>query len=80
MLVGEDEEECVTKFVLIEHALEFFPGLNHTISVVGVDHEDDALSVLEVMSPQRSDLVLPTNIPDGKLNVLVFDGLNVEAY
>jgi hypothetical protein len=32
------------------------------------------------MSPERSDLVLTTNIPYGKGDVLVFDGLDVEAY
>jgi hypothetical protein len=37
------------------------------------------LGVLEVMPPQRSDLVLPAHVPDGELDVLVLDGLNVEA-
>lgn len=31
------------------------------------------------MSPQRSDLVLPSNIPDGELDIFVLDSLNVEA-
>ena len=31
------------------------------------------------MPPQRSDLVLSANIPYGKLNVFVFDGLDIEA-
>jgi hypothetical protein len=33
----------------------------------------------EVVSPQRTDLVLASNIPDVKLGVLVCDGLDVEA-
>lgn len=33
----------------------------------------------EVMPPQRSNLVLATNIPDVKLDVLVRDSLDVEA-
>lgn len=32
------------------------------------------------MSPQRPDLVLTADIPDGKLNVLVLDGFDVEAF
>lgn len=32
------------------------------------------------MSPQRPDLVLTTDIPDGELNVLVLDGFDVEAW
>lgn len=31
------------------------------------------------MSPQRPDLVLSTNIPDVKLDILVCDGFDVEA-
>lgn len=32
------------------------------------------------MPPKRPDLVLATDIPDGELDVLVFDGFNIEAY
>jgi len=31
------------------------------------------------MPPERADLVLPTNIPYGERDVLVFDGLDVET-
>jgi len=80
LLVGEDEEHGVAKLILVEHALELFSCFDNAISVVGVNNEDDALSVLEVMSPQWSNLVLPTNIPHGELDVLVLDRLNVEAW
>jgi hypothetical protein len=80
LLVGKDEEESVAEFVLVQHTLEFFTSLDNTVSIVGVDDEDDALSVLEVMPPQWSDLVLPTNVPHGELDVLVFDCLDVEAW
>jgi hypothetical protein len=80
LLVGEDEEESISELVLVKHALQFLASLNYTIAIVAVDDEDDALCVLEVMSPQRSDLVLSTNIPHGELDVLVLDSLDVEAY
>lgn len=79
LLVGEDQENGVSELVLVEHALEFLSGLDDTVAIVGVDNEDDALGVLEVVPPQRSDLVLTTDIPHGELNVLVLDGLDVEA-
>jgi hypothetical protein len=60
--------------------LQFLSGLNNTITIIAVDNEDDALGVLEVMSPQRSNLVLSTNIPYGELDVLVLDCLNVETW
>lgn len=34
----------------------------------------------EVMSPQRPDLVLSAHIPDIEFDILICDGLDVEAY
>lgn len=79
LLVGEDEKEGVTELVLVEHALELLTGLDNTVAIVGVDDEDDTLGVLEVVPPQRADLVLSTDIPHGELNVLVLDSLDVET-
>jgi hypothetical protein len=79
LLVGEDKEDSVAELVLVKHALELLTGLNDTVAIVGVDDEDDTLSVLEVVPPQRTDLVLTTDIPHGELDVLVLYGLDVEA-
>jgi hypothetical protein len=79
LLVGKHQEEGVTQLIFVEHALQFLTCLDNTVSVIGVDDEDDALGVLEIMPPQRSDLVLTTDIPHCELNVLVLDGLDVEA-
>jgi hypothetical protein len=80
LLVGKNQKNSISKLILIQHALQFLPSLNNTVTIIAVNDEDDTLGVLEVMSPQRSDLVLSTNIPYGELNVLVFDSLNVEAW
>jgi hypothetical protein len=48
LFICEDEEKGVTEFVFIEHALEFFTGLGDTLAIVGINNEDNALSVLEV--------------------------------
>ncbi len=79
MLVGENKEKSIPELVLVEHALQFFPSLNDTVTIVAIDDEDNTLGILEIMPPQRSDLVLSTNIPYGELNVLVFDSLDVKA-
>lgn len=79
LLVGKDQEDSVAELVLVEHALQLLAGLDDTVAIVGVDDEDDALGVLEVVSPQGADLVLPTDIPHGELDVAVLDGLDVEA-
>ena len=79
LLVGEDQQKGVTELVLVQHALKLLTGLDDTVAIVGINDEDDTLGVLEVMSPQWADLVLSSNIPDGKLDILVFDSLDVES-
>lgn len=79
LLICEDQEESITEFVFVEHALQLFTCLNDTISVVGIDDEDDTLSVLEVVAPQWPDLVLSSHIPHCELDVLVLDSLDVKA-
>lgn len=79
LLVGEDQEESISQLVLVEHALQLLTSLDNTVTIVAVDDEDDTLGVLEVMSPERTDLVLTADIPDGELNVLVLDSLDVET-
>lgn len=37
------------------------------------------LSVLEVMSPQRSDFVLATNIPDCEADIFIFYSFHIET-
>lgn len=79
LLVGKDKKDGIAKLVLVEHALELLSCLDNTIAIVGVNDEDDTLSVLEVVSPQRTNLVLTTDIPHGELNVLVLYSLDIEA-
>ena len=50
LLVGEDEEEGVTELILIEHALKLLTGFGYTLAIIGVNHKDNALSILEVWS------------------------------
>ena len=38
------------------------------------------LGVLEVVAPERADLVLAANVPHREADVLVLDRLDVEAY
>jgi hypothetical protein len=79
LLVGEDQEESIAQLVLVQHALELLTRLNNTVAIVAVNDEDDTLGVLEVMPPERTDLVLTADIPHGERDVLVLDGLDVET-
>lgn len=80
MLVGENKEQSIAELILVQHALQLLTGLDNTVAIVAIHHEDNTLGVLEVVAPERTDLVLTTDIPHGELNVLVFDSLNVEAW
>ena len=80
LFVGENQEKCIAQLVFVQHPLQLLTCLDNTISIIAVDDEDDALSVLEVVSPQRPDFILSTDVPHRELNVLVFDSLDVEAY
>jgi hypothetical protein len=79
LLVQEDQQDSILELVLLQHAHQLIAGLVETSPVIAVYYEDDTLCVLEVVAPQRSDLVLSTNVPNGEGNVLVFDGLDVKA-
>jgi hypothetical protein len=54
LLVGEDKEESIPEFILVQHPLELLPGLRDTLPIVGVDDEDDTLGVLEVYTDRRT--------------------------
>ena len=79
LLVGEDEEDSVLKLFLSEHLMELFLVLVDTVAIVRVDDENESLGVLVVMSPEESDLILTTDIPDVETDVLVLNSLDVEA-
>jgi len=79
LLVRKHQQQRIPQLVLVEHALQLLARLDDAVAVVAVDDEDDALRVLEVVPPQRANLVLPAHVPDGELDVLVLDRLDVEA-
>ena len=79
LLVGKDEKDSILKLFLGEHLVELFTVLLNSVSIVGVDDVDETLSVGVVVSPEKSDLVLTTDIPHVEGDVLVLDGLDVEA-
>lgn len=51
----------------------------YALAVLAVDNENETLGSGVVMPPERPDLVLPSNIPDIELDILVRHGLHVET-
>lgn len=79
LFIGKDQEQSIPQLVLVQHTLQLLTSFRHTITIVAINNEDDALRILEVMPPERSDLILSTDIPHGKLDVFIFNSLYVEA-
>eukprot|EP00438_Fugacium_kawagutii_P031882 Skav227550 [mRNA] locus=scaffold3241:16004:27349:- [translate_table: standard] len=79
LLVGEDQEHCISHLVLVEHFVQLLSGIFNAVTVIAVHHVDQAIGSLVVMAPQRTDLVLASDIPNGEAQVLVLDGLDIET-
>ncbi len=79
LLVGEDEEDGIAELLFREHLVELFAGIIDSVAIVGVNDEDEALSVLVVVSPEKSNLVLTADVPHSERDVLVLDSLDVKA-
>ena len=55
----EDERSATGAVYLVEHAVQLIPRFSYAVAVVAVHHEDQALRVLEVVPPERTDLQTP---------------------
>lgn len=79
LFIGKDQKQSIPQLILVQHTLQLLTGFHHTLTIVAINNEDDSLRILEVMPPERSDLILSTDIPHGKLDVFVLNSLYVEA-
>ena len=79
LLIGENEQNSVFQLLFTKHLVQLLSILFNTVSIIRVHDEDQPLGVLVVVAPQQTDLVLTTDIPHIERDVLVFDGLDVEA-
>merc|ERR1719508_34174 len=63
---------------LWRHYFQNTQGLIFVVDSNDRERIGESLGVLEVMSPQGTDLILTAHIPHGETNVLVFNCLHVE--
>lgn len=64
LLVGQNENDGLTELILTQQLLQLQSGLIDTLAIVGINDVDDTLSVEIVVAPQRTDLILSSNVPD----------------
>lgn len=69
MFVCKDEKETVLHFSVAENAMEFLTGFIDSLTVARVDNEDETLGAGVVMSPERSNFVLASYVPDVEFNL-----------
>jgi len=46
----------IKSFYLIQHPVQLIPCLNHSVSIIAINHKNKTLGVLEVVPPQWTDL------------------------
>jgi len=79
LLIREHQKHSVAKFVLPKHFVQLVFGFGNSFLIVAVDDENEALGILKVMPPKRTDLVLTADVPHGEGDVLIFYSFYVEA-
>ena len=79
LLVGEHQQHRIPKLIFVQHAVQLIASLRDAIAIVAIHNKDQTLSVLKVMSPERANLILSTDVPHRERNVLVLHGLDVET-
>jgi hypothetical protein len=78
LLISEHEQQALLHFSVAENPMKFLLGLVDTVTVLAVDNEDETLGTGVIMPPERTDLILPSNVPNIEFDVLVRDRLDVE--
>ena len=80
LLVGVDQKTCVLQLLVVDESPQFLLGQAEAFVVAGVNHKDDALSVVVIVSPQVANSRLASDVPDVEVDVLVADFLDIEAH
>jgi len=56
LLVREHQKHRVAQLVFVQHSVQLIASFRHAIAIVAIHDEDQTLSVLEVVTPERSNL------------------------
>ena len=62
LFVCKDENNCILHLSVVCNAMEFLPCLVNSFPVCTIHHKYQSLCARVVVPPQRSDLVLSTDI------------------
>jgi hypothetical protein len=62
LLVGKDEQQTLAHLAVADDAVQLLPRLVDALAVLRVDDEDEALRARVVVPPERTNLVLPSDV------------------
>lgn len=79
LLVGKDQEQRVLHFAIVDDLVQLRPSLLEAGGIARIHDEDQTLCAGVVVSPERANLVLTTDIPHVELDVLIGHALDVES-
>ena len=77
LFVCEDENGGVEQVFVVEAAVEQHFGLGEPLHVRGVDDENDAVDLVEVVLPKPRGL--PTDVPQGEVGVFELHLLHIQS-
>ena len=63
LLVRKDQQHGISHLVFVEHFRQLFASILNAITVIAVHNVDETVGALIVVSPQRADLVLASDVP-----------------
>lgn len=79
LLIGKDQQQRVLHFTVVDDPVKLNGSFLHALRVAGVNHENQSLCTGVVVSPEGSNLVLTTDIPDIELDILVSHAFDIES-
>mmetsp|Transcript_34536 Transcript_34536/g.86823 ORF Transcript_34536/g.86823 Transcript_34536/m.86823 type:complete len:287 (-) Transcript_34536:180-1040(-) len=79
LLVGKHQQRGIAQLALVEHSVKLVARLPDAVAIVRINDHHEGLAVLEVVPPERPNLVLAANVPHGEGDVLMLDRLDIEA-
>lgn len=78
LFVAVNQNNSITHLAVINNPVKFGSRFVNSIPVGGIDNKNEGLRSSEIMTPQRSDFVLSTDIPNIEFYVLVLNSFDVE--
>lgn len=80
LFISKYQNDGVTHLPIVNYPMQLRARLIHSIPIRTVHYEYKTLCSRIVVSPERSYLILSTDIPNVELDVLVGDGFHVKAH